>query len=251
MPLSLTVALSSFGMRAPVGLLIIGVVGAPRLPAVQYHLGIHRVGMNLAPVVISPSMPLALRLAANALLESVRGWMKTSLAVRTAAGFGQCVSSEIERDSNSWAKQTTLFEKERCRNYCRVPTASPPRLTAARVGKTGKIAGVYPGTDTLTPQAIRNVAHRYQKGGLERTLCERARPGAAEVLDDGQKQRIIAMVCSDPPEGRARWTVRLVVEEAVKRRLVPRVGRETVRVLLLHHDLKPWREKNVVRGRPQ
>jgi hypothetical protein len=37
----------------------------------------------------------------------------------------------------------------------------------------------------------------------------------------------------------------------VKRRLVPRVGRETIRVLLLHHDLKPWREKNVVRGRPQ
>src|SRR5271165_4273881 len=72
-----------------------------------------------------------------------------------------------------------------------------------------------------------------------------------EVLDDGQKQRIIAMVCSDPPEGRARWTVRLVVEEALKRRLVPRVGRETIRILLLHHDLKPWREKNVVRGRPQ
>jgi len=43
--------------------------------------------------------------------------------------------------------------------------------------------------------------------------------------------------------------VRLVAEEAVKRKLVPRVGRETIRVLLLHHDLKPWREKNVVRGR--
>jgi putative transposase len=104
---------------------------------------------------------------------------------------------------------------------------------------------------SLTPQAIRKVGRRYQQGGLERALYEKERPGAAAVLDDGQKQRIIAMVCSDPPEGRARWTVRLVVEEAVKRRLVPRVGRETIRVLLLHHDLKPWREKNVVRGRPQ
>lgn len=101
----------------------------------------------------------------------------------------------------------------------------------------------------LTPQAIRNVAHRYQEGGLERALYEKERPGAAEVLDDGEKQRIIAMVCSNPPEGRARWTVRLVAEEAVKRRLVPRVGRETIRILLLHHDLKPWREKNVVRSR--
>jgi len=51
------------------------------------------------------------------------------------------------------------------------------------------------------------------------------------------------MVCSSPPQGRARRTVRLVAEEAVKRKLVPRAGRETVRILLLSHDLKPWREK--------
>jgi putative transposase len=101
----------------------------------------------------------------------------------------------------------------------------------------------------LTAQAIRNIGHRYTEGGLDRALYEKARPGASPVLEDSQKQRIIAMVCSDPPEGRARWTVRLVVEEAVKRRLVPRVGRESIRVLLLHHDLKPWREKNVVCGR--
>jgi hypothetical protein len=64
-----------------------------------------------------------------------------------------------------------------------------------------------------------------------------------------EKQRLIAMVCSNPPEGRARWTVRLGAEEAVKRKLVPGVGRETIRILLLSHDLKPWREKNVGSGR--
>jgi transposase len=108
-----------------------------------------------------------------------------------------------------------------------------------------QIASVVP----LTPQAIRKIGHRYQKGGLDAALYEKQRPGAAAVLDQGQKQRIIAMVCSEPPEGRARWTVRLVVQEAIKRKLVPRVGRETIRILLLDHDLKPWREKNVVRGR--
>ena len=98
----------------------------------------------------------------------------------------------------------------------------------------------------LTSQAIRRLGHRYEKAGLNGALYEKQRPGAAEVLDANQKQRIIAMVCSDPPEGRARWTVRLVAEEAVKRKLVRQVGRETIRILLLHHDLKPWREKNVV-----
>jgi len=118
-------------------------------------------------------------------------------------------------------------------------------LQLAEAASAPQIAKMIP----LTPQAIRRLGHRYQQAGLEGALYEKQRPGAAEVLDTNQKQRIIAMVCSNPPEGRARWTVRLVVEEAVKRKLVPRIGRETIRILLLDHDLKPWREKNVVRGR--
>jgi len=107
-----------------------------------------------------------------------------------------------------------------------------------------QIAAVLP----LSRQSVRNIARRYQQGGLERALYDKQRPGAQNLLDDKQRQRIIAMVCSDPPPGRARWTVRLATAEAVKRRLVPRAGRETIRVLLESHDLKPWREKNVVRG---
>ncbi len=120
-------------------------------------------------------------------------------------------------------------------------------LQLANGASAPRISQVVP----LTPQAIRKLGHRYQQGGLELALYEKQRPGATAVLDNSQRQRIIAMVCSDPPEGRARWTVRLVAQEAVKRRLVPRVGRETIRILLLDHDLKPWREKNVVRGRTE
>jgi len=118
-------------------------------------------------------------------------------------------------------------------------------LQMAKGASAPRIADMMP----LTPQAIRKVGHRYERGGLESALYEKQRPGAISVLDDSQKQRIIAMVCSAPPQGRARWTVRLVAEEAVKRKLVPRVGRETIRILLLSHDLKPWREKNVGSGR--
>jgi transposase len=101
----------------------------------------------------------------------------------------------------------------------------------------------------LTPKAVREIGRRYIDSGLEEALYDKTRPGAAPVFEEAQRQRIIAMVCSDPPEGSARWTVRLVAEEAVKRRLVPRIGRETIRLMLLHDDLKPWREKNVVRSR--
>jgi transposase len=125
------------------------------------------------------------------------------------------------------------------------------RALALRHLHDGKAVSEVAANVRLTPKAVREIGRRYEDSGLEQALYDKQRPGAAALLEDSQKQRIIAMVCSDPPEGRARWTVRLVAEEAVKQRLVPRVGRETIRILLLHHDLKPWREKNVVRGRPQ
>jgi putative transposase len=59
-------------------------------------------------------------------------------------------------------------------------------------------------------------------------------------------KEIVAFVCTGPPSGRARWTIELIVEEAIKRKIVKTVGREIIRVLLHSHDLKPWREKNVV-----
>ena len=112
----------------------------------------------------------------------------------------------------------------------------------------GKPASEVAANLKLTAKAVRQIGRRYEDQGLERALYDSRHPGAAVTFDAGQKQRIIAMVCSDPPEGCARWTVRLVAEEAVKRKLVPDIGRESIRILLLHHDFKPWREKNVVRG---
>src|SRR5260370_33185518 len=83
---------------------------------------------------------------------------------------------------------------------------------------------------------------------MEGALVDAARTGKTRALDQKQQQRIIAVVCSPPPEGRARWTVRLLTEEVIKRKLGPHVGRETIRVLLESHDLKPGRGKNRGRG---
>jgi len=98
----------------------------------------------------------------------------------------------------------------------------------------------------VAAKTVRAIARRYEEEGLEAALYEKPRPGKQRALDIGQSQRIIAMVCGSAPEGQARWTVRLIAEEAVKRKLTPQVGRETIRVLLESHELKPWRGKNVV-----
>jgi putative transposase len=125
------------------------------------------------------------------------------------------------------------------------------RSLALRQLHDGKSTSEVAANVHLTSKAVREIGRRYEESGLERALYDKQRPGAHSLLDTKQRQRIIAMVCSDPPQGRARWTVRLIAAEAVKRKLVPKVGRESIRILLLSHDFKPWREKNVVSTRTQ
>ena len=69
-------------------------------------------------------------------------------------------------------------------------------LQMAKGASAPRISQIVP----LTSQAIRTIARRYQQGGLESALFEKQRPGAAAVLDDAQKQRILAMVCSILPK---------------------------------------------------
>jgi len=112
----------------------------------------------------------------------------------------------------------------------------------------GQTAGQVAQQVGVASKTVRAIARRYEEEGLESALSEKPRPGQPPRLKAGQSQRIIAMVCGPPPAGQARWSVRLIAEEAVKRKLATQVGRETIRILLRTHDLKPWREKNVVRG---
>ena len=48
----------------------------------------------------------------------------------------------------------------------------------------------------VAPKTVRAIARRYEEEGLESALYEKPRPGKPRVLDAGQNQRIIAMVCS-------------------------------------------------------
>ena len=100
----------------------------------------------------------------------------------------------------------------------------------------------------LTGQGVRRIARRYHEDGLEAAVYEGQRPGKKPALDAAQTQKVIALACSPPPPGQARWSIRLLAAEACKRKLVPGVGREVIRIALQDHDLKPWREKNVVRA---
>ena len=97
---------------------------------------------------------------------------------------------------------------------------------------------------------VSRVARRYLAQGLEHALGDDHQRNARNtpMLDSPQEAALVALVCGPPPKGRARWTIRLLAEHAVRRGVVDSIGRETVRVVLAEHKLKPWREKNVVRA---
>lgn len=98
------------------------------------------------------------------------------------------------------------------------------------------------------PREISRVGKRYLKAWLKHALTEDPRPKPARKLDSVQEAAVVALVCGPPPDGRARWTVRLLAQEVSRRGIADPVGRETIRVVLARQDLKPWREKNVVRS---
>lgn len=101
----------------------------------------------------------------------------------------------------------------------------------------------------ITDRTVQNTVKTYKEGGLDSALYDKPIPGKAPLLTDSQGNQIIAMVTSDPPEGYERWTVRLIAKEAKARSIVKEVGKDTIHKLMRSHELKPWREKNVVHPR--
>lgn len=95
---------------------------------------------------------------------------------------------------------------------------------------------------------VGRVRRRYLLEGAERAVFGYRPGGAKRLLSVAEEAHIVALACSAAPDGKCRWTTRLLAEESVRRGYVARVSRETVRVTLKHHGIKPWREKNVVRA---
>ena len=96
----------------------------------------------------------------------------------------------------------------------------------------------------ITPRTVSNIEKNYEEGGLEKALKDDPRPGARPEFDDSIKSQIVALVCCEPPEAFDRWTLDLIVENVIKDGIVDKISRETVRVILEEHDLKPWRQKS-------
>jgi transposase len=75
---------------------------------------------------------------------------------------------------------------------------------------------------------VASVRRRFAEEGLAKALNERPRPGNPRRLDGRQEAHLIALACSDPPEGRDKWTMQLLANRLVELKIVESVSDDTV-----------------------
>jgi transposase len=79
---------------------------------------------------------------------------------------------------------------------------------------------------------VYHVCHRYHAEGVEAALTERARSGQPRKLNLHHEAALTVLACSEPPDGEARWSVRLLHDKAIEVGIVEDVGRDTIRLFL-------------------
>tara|TARA_Y100000310_G_scaffold194719_1_gene194721 strand:+ start:86 stop:553 length:468 start_codon:yes stop_codon:yes gene_type:complete len=94
------------------------------------------------------------------------------------------------------------------------------------------------GTSSSTVHRTRK---RFVEEGLE-ALNERPRPGQPRKLTGKHEAHLIAVTCSEPPEGHARWTLRLLAGKVVELGFAQSVSPETVRQTLKKTNSNPGRK---------
>jgi len=84
---------------------------------------------------------------------------------------------------------------------------------------------------------IWRTACNYREHGLDYALTDNARPGQPRKYSDKQEAEVIALACSESPQGRKRWTIRLLTEQLQKNMGMKTINRESVRLILKKTNL--------------
>lgn len=84
------------------------------------------------------------------------------------------------------------------------------------------------------PNTVRNVRQRFVERGFEAAIERKKQesPSRRRKLDGEAEARLIAESCSEPPVGRARWTLHMLADRMVELKIVESISHETVRQTL-------------------
>lgn len=96
----------------------------------------------------------------------------------------------------------------------------------------------------VNPKTIERVRQRLVEEGFEAAINRaKAKQFKSKKLDGEQEAHLVALICSSPPEGNARWALRLLADRMVELEYVESISHETIRQVLKKNELKPWQKK--------
>ncbi len=84
----------------------------------------------------------------------------------------------------------------------------------------------------VSRSTIARTRRRYVLDGLEATMNERPRSGGPRTFTPKHEAMAVALACSTPPDGQARWTMQLLADKLVEIKVVDTISDETVRRML-------------------
>ena len=84
----------------------------------------------------------------------------------------------------------------------------------------------------ISDDTVARTRQRFCQEGLEAALNDKPHPGSESKLDEGQEAYLVALVCSNAPEGQHRWTLELLAKQLVSDGIVDSISTETVRLIL-------------------
>ena len=144
---------------------------------------------------------------------------------------GQRNGKESEMRAIGYQIKLKAKEKQALKQMLRKGTERARKLTRGRIlllSDQGKSQKEIIESLSITANTIRTICYRYIKGGLELALEERPRSGAPTIFTGRHKAKITALACSKSPEGRSRWSLRLLADKAVELKLVKTVSHTEV-----------------------
>lgn len=101
----------------------------------------------------------------------------------------------------------------------------------------------------VSKRTVERIRKKYTEGGIDKAIYDAPRPGAVPILNDKNEAYLIAVACTEPPKGCNRWTLELLRQRMLKDKKVEHISTVAIWNHLNERDIKPWREKNVVRPR--
>lgn len=100
-------------------------------------------------------------------------------------------------------------------------------------------------TYNISTSTVEQTRERFVEEGLEGALNRKqTRRVYRRKIEGEEEAHLIALACSDPPEGRAEWTMQLLADKLVELNIVESVSDETVRRAMNKNELKPWQKKS-------